>query len=159
MNARACAAAVAILAAITVLGLLPSRPVVVPGEACDDAARLATSDPDRGRTHVLSCPLPCGGTSCPAPLTGAAALVMGVPIDVNRAGADELRSLPGIGAGLARRIVGEREANGAFRSLAELRRVRGIGAGKLRALEGWAVARQPEARPVARAIDTDGSTR
>ena len=156
MNARACAAAVAILAAIVCVGLLPSRHVVAVEDACDDGARLATIDPDRGRTPVLSCPKPCDGSSCPGPPSGAAALVVGVPIDVNRADADELRSLPGIGPGLARRIVAEREEKGAFRGLGDLRRVRGIGAGKLRALDGWAVVHQ---RPVTRAIDTEGSTR
>ena len=159
MNARACAAAVAILAAIVCAGLVPSCHVVPADDGCVDASRVSTLDPDRGRTRVLSCPLPCDGSSCPAPPTGAAALVMGVPIDVNRADADELRSLPGIGPGLARRIVDDREARGIFRSLAELRRVRGIGAGKLRALDGWAVADQADARPFTRAIDTDGSTR
>ncbi len=48
------------------------------------------------------------------------------PIDVNRATADELQKLPGIGAKMAQRILDER-AKRPFRSLEELRRVSGIG--------------------------------
>jgi competence ComEA-like helix-hairpin-helix protein len=48
-------------------------------------------------------------------------------IDVNRAGAAELETLPGIGPVLAARIVAERERRGPFRSVDDLRRVSGIG--------------------------------
>src|SRR5262249_37897900 len=47
-------------------------------------------------------------------------------IDVNRAGADELQKLPGVGPVLARRIIAEREKT-PFQSVDELRRVSGIG--------------------------------
>jgi len=51
-----------------------------------------------------------------------------VPVDVDRATAAELESLPRIGSVLAARIVAEREARGAFGSLDSLEaRVRGIG--------------------------------
>jgi competence protein ComEA len=53
------------------------------------------------------------------------------PVDVNRASADELRALPGIGAVLAARIVEARERHGPFASLDDLRRVRGLGRAKL----------------------------
>jgi len=49
------------------------------------------------------------------------------PIDLNRAGADEIHALPGIGPVLARRIVEYREAHGRFASAEELLAVRGIG--------------------------------
>jgi competence protein ComEA len=48
------------------------------------------------------------------------------PVDVNRASEEELRTLPGIGPTLARRIVQAR-ARQPFRSAADLRRVKGIG--------------------------------
>lgn len=48
-------------------------------------------------------------------------------LDVNRAGAAELRLLPGVGDTLAHRIIDSRRAEGAFRSSADLLRVRGIG--------------------------------
>lgn len=49
------------------------------------------------------------------------------PIDLNRATAEELETLPGIGAAKAAAIVAAREAQGGFRSLDELEGVRGIG--------------------------------
>lgn len=51
----------------------------------------------------------------------------GGPVPVNRATAEELATLPGIGPRLAAAIVEERRRNGPFRSPDELRRVRGIG--------------------------------
>jgi competence protein ComEA len=55
----------------------------------------------------------------------------GERIDPNRADAVELDRLPGIGPGLARRIVQDRERNGPFRGPEELSRVPGIGAATL----------------------------
>jgi competence ComEA-like helix-hairpin-helix protein len=49
-------------------------------------------------------------------------------IDPDRAGPQELGRLPGVGPGLARRIVEDRARNGPFRSLAGLDRVPGVGA-------------------------------
>ena len=48
-------------------------------------------------------------------------------IDINRAGIEELMSVPGIGPALARRIVEHRDKNGPFRSVDELVAVKGIG--------------------------------
>lgn len=140
MTARACTAAMVVLAAIVALGLRPApRPIEIP-DPCEDGARLESIDPDRGRTRLLTCPVPCDGAACPRAPGGAAALLMGIPVDVNRADVDELRSLPGIGPGLARRIVADRNERGPFLGPEDLRRVKGIGAGKLRALEGSVAA-------------------
>jgi comEA protein len=49
------------------------------------------------------------------------------PIDINRAGAEELTSLPGIGPALAQRIVAYREQHGPFASIEALQQVSGIG--------------------------------
>ena len=49
------------------------------------------------------------------------------PLDLNRASQDDLQRLPGIGAGLAARIVDSRTRRGTFDSVDDLRRVRGIG--------------------------------
>jgi competence protein ComEA len=46
---------------------------------------------------------------------------------LNRATAEQLQELPGIGPVLAARIVEERHSHGPFRSVDELLRVRGIG--------------------------------
>jgi competence protein ComEA len=66
-----------------------------------------------------------GGAAAPSRAAGSAAALL--PLDVNRASAEELRALPGIGPALAARIVAHREEHGPFRAAAELERVRGIG--------------------------------
>ena len=58
------------------------------------------------------------------------------PLDLNRATAEELAELPGIGAELAGRIVAYREEQGGFGSPEEIMEVPGIGEGKFAALEG-----------------------
>jgi len=60
-------------------------------------------------------------------LAGAARLALGLPVDVNLATAAELEALPGIGPGLAARIVADRARAGPFGSVEALDRVRGIG--------------------------------
>lgn len=57
-----------------------------------------------------------------------------LPIDINRASATELETLPGIGPATAAAIVDERERNGPFASADDLERVRGIGPAKVDAL-------------------------
>ena len=61
--------------------------------------------------------------------TGSAAL-----IDINTATAQQLQTLPGIGATLAGRIVDHRNQHGPFSSPAELLDVEGIGQGRLSAI-------------------------
>jgi competence protein ComEA len=55
------------------------------------------------------------------------ALRDGQRLDINRASAEELTLIPGIGPKLAERIVEVRARRGRFESLAELRAVRGLG--------------------------------
>jgi competence protein ComEA len=55
-------------------------------------------------------------------------------VDLDHAPAAELARLPGIGDGLASRIVSYRERHGPFGSLEALGRVSGVGAGTLKAL-------------------------
>jgi len=49
------------------------------------------------------------------------------PLDINASDAETLAALPGVGAGLAARIVGYREKNSEFRTRCEIRKVSGIG--------------------------------
>ncbi len=49
------------------------------------------------------------------------------PIDINRAGLDELETLPGIGPALAARIIAYRNEHGPFQSVEALKNVSGIG--------------------------------
>jgi competence protein ComEA len=58
---------------------------------------------------------------------------------VDRASARELERLPGVGPGLARKIVADRDARGPFGSLTGLDRVPGIGPAMLGKLEGSVV--------------------
>jgi competence protein ComEA len=56
-------------------------------------------------------------------------------LDINRADADALRTLPGIGPVLARQIVAFRAAHGPFRDSEDLLRVPGIGAKRYAGLQ------------------------
>ncbi len=51
-------------------------------------------------------------------------------LDLNRASAGELESLPGIGAVLAQRMIAFRASAGGFRKIEDLREVKGIGSKK-----------------------------
>lgn len=59
----------------------------------------------------------------------------GERIDADKAGAQTLARLPRVGLSLAKRIVADRDSNGAFGGLAGLDRVAGIGPGLLKAME------------------------
>ena len=56
------------------------------------------------------------------------------PLDINRASVEQIARLPGVGPGLARRIVDERERVGRFDSPDGLRGILGLGPKKLAAL-------------------------
>lgn len=72
-------------------------------------------------------------TTCPEPTTPETVAVT-FPIDINRADAEQLTALPGIGEVLTRRIVAYREENGSFLSTQELQNVEGIGEKRLDAI-------------------------
>lgn len=55
-------------------------------------------------------------------------------IDLNSASAEALAELPGIGGGLAARIVAWREENGPFESVDALRAVEGVGEKRIKAI-------------------------
>ncbi len=63
-----------------------------------------------------------------------AALTVGVKLDLNRATADELGVIPGIGPALALAIVKARDARGPFKSWDDVDAVPGVGPAKLEAL-------------------------
>jgi competence protein ComEA len=58
-------------------------------------------------------------------------------VDLNRASADDLAAVPGIGPGLASEVVREREERGRFRTPDALRRVRGIGPARMERARPW----------------------
>lgn len=107
-------------------------------DADPSALNLAAAVADGERVYVprlgevVQAPLggggPAGGSGVPAG-----------PVDVNRAGVDELDGLPGIGPATAQAIVAHREQHGPFATVEELEAVRGIGPAKLDALRGLVV--------------------
>lgn len=62
------------------------------------------------------------------------------PININNATRKELESLPGIGGGLAERIIEYRENYGRFRRVEDLIMVRGISDRRFRELQSFVVA-------------------
>ena len=62
------------------------------------------------------------------------------PLDLNRATVAELARLPGVGPGLAQRILEERERRGRFDSPDALRQIMGVGPKKLAALRDLVTA-------------------
>lgn len=58
-------------------------------------------------------------------------------LDLNRATAGELESLPGIGTVLAQRVIAFRESVGRFQKIEDLRGVKGIGAKKFERLKSF----------------------
>jgi competence protein ComEA len=58
-------------------------------------------------------------------------------LDLNRASAGELESLPGIGAVLAQRVIAFRESVGRFQKIEDLREVKGIGTKKFERLKSF----------------------
>jgi comEA protein len=65
--------------------------------------------------------------SAPGPVARVTEGDPGAVVDLNRASAEELRTLPGIGPALAARVVAWRTEHGRFRSVDELESVPGIG--------------------------------
>ena len=57
-------------------------------------------------------------------------LLPGQTLDVNSASAEELTQLPGVGPGLAQRIIDFRQQNGPFQAVDDLQNVPGLGASK-----------------------------
>ena len=69
-------------------------------------------------------------------------------IDLNRASAQELSLLPGIGQTMAERILADRHLRGGFRSVAELARVHGIGQRTVAEIQPFCVATPVEPQRV-----------
>lgn len=93
---------------------------------------LAASLRDGEKVHVpaqgeAASPGSGPASSVPAGPSGQAASGAGQPVDINRAGVEELCSLPGVGEATARAIIEEREKNGPFSTPEDLMRVSGIG--------------------------------
>jgi competence protein ComEA len=97
--------------------------------------------PPAGPTRAHAGSPAATGRAEPAPLPDRAAAPPSEPLDVNRADAAQLARLPGVGPGLAQRIVEERERRGRFDSPEALRYVLGMGPKKLAAIRRFITVR------------------
>jgi competence protein ComEA len=70
-----------------------------------------------------------------APLSAPQLLAAGGKLDLNRASAEELAAIAGIGPKLAQALVDARAKDGGFHDWSEVDRVSGVGAAKLKALQ------------------------
>jgi competence ComEA-like helix-hairpin-helix protein len=108
------------------LGAAPPGAEPPVGAAQPDAAsRMADTPPAAVET------LPSGASSGPADADSASeksSYGLDGRLDLNRASADELEGLPGIGPKTAQRILEDRRTRGPFRKVSDLTRVKGIGA-------------------------------
>jgi competence ComEA-like helix-hairpin-helix protein len=71
------------------------------------------------------------------PAAAETILTLGGRIDLNAAEEEDLSLVPGIGAGLAQKIVDHRRRNGIFLSMEELERVPGLGKKTRSKIEGF----------------------
>lgn len=79
--------------------------------------------------------LPAAGVNEPEPVAGrtssfSTGVDVGNLVNINRADLATLDTLPGIGPGIAQKIVEYRDANGPFQTIEEIKRVSGIGDAK-----------------------------
>ncbi len=98
--------------------------------------------------HWLGCATDAGA---PRALADDERLLLGRPLDLNRAGAHALAFVPGLSARLAAAVVADRAEHGPFGSVEELDRVGGIGPVRL--------ARARDALEVERSVAPGGTWR
>jgi competence protein ComEA len=71
------------------------------------------------------------------PLEGKKKILLGIPINVNNATADDLSSLPGIGPHIANEVILFRKTRGIFSKIEELKAVKGIGEKRFKKIEKY----------------------
>jgi competence protein ComEA len=111
----------------------------VPADLRRQGGRSAREAGRDGAAASSAVPLTGGGTAGAGGAGGWAGSrpALTTPaVDVNRASAAELETLPGIGPALARRIMESRAEDGPFRTADDLLRVRGIGPATLERIRG-----------------------
>lgn len=114
----------------------------------NSVTRIAADSPLSVDASVPGASQPLSGSAAPDPLDGGpferTAMASGAPavvgdggdalIDLNRANADELRRLPGIGAKRATAILALRQKLGRFQRIEDLMRIRGFGRAAMKRL-------------------------
>jgi len=112
-------------------------------------AGTAGTSPDPDKTIASGSRVevgPDGGCRVSA-MSGAQLITLGLPLDLNRATAQDLEAIPGLGPALAKRIVEYRQAHGPFKKVEDLREVSGIGSPNLPKLKPYLGLGSPEAMP------------
>ncbi|HPD61146.1 MAG TPA: helix-hairpin-helix domain-containing protein [Thermodesulfobacteriota bacterium] len=71
------------------------------------------------------------------PLEGKKKILLGIPINLNTATADDLSSLPGIGPHIAEEVVSFRKTRGRFSTIEDLKTVKGIGEKRFKKIEKY----------------------
>jgi competence ComEA-like helix-hairpin-helix protein len=109
------------------------------------AGALGTpSDPDQtiaSGSRVEAAPE--GGYQVAA-MSGAQLITLGLPINLNRASAEDLDAIPGLGPALAQRIIDYRKAHGPFKQVEDLGEISGIGTQNLQKLRPYLGLGSPE---------------
>jgi competence ComEA-like helix-hairpin-helix protein len=98
-----------------ILGRDPAVSATPEKAALIQDATLVVSSGTNGKTFIQQ-----------KPLSVKALWILGRPLPLNRATAEDLDRLPGIGPGLALRIIKYRQVNGNFSSLDQLMGVTGV---------------------------------
>ena len=80
-------------------------------------------------------------------------LLVGLPVNINEAGAHALAAIPGIGPQTALAIVQERDQDGLFYEFEDLYRVRGVGPSAIAVLRPFITLGNPGPKPRPRLID------
>ena len=111
------------------------------GSRAADALTLARVLPDADIRHINLAARLVDGMQLVVPEPGAAPPVadagtVGVPVPLNSATAEQLESLPGVGAATSAAIIAYRTEHGGFTAIGDLVEVPGIGPAKLARLEG-----------------------
>lgn len=102
----------------TVGGRAPGSDETVSRSAATTGSQGATATRSAGAAPPAAKP-PSRPAARPRPTAGPV-------VDINQAGAEELRSLPGVGVRAAERIVAHRDQHGPFGSVGELETVEGF---------------------------------
>jgi hypothetical protein len=94
--------------------------------------RPARDCPPEGRGTGARTWIGCVGDEGPGrALTGRERILLGLRVDVNRAGVEDLAAVPGLTRRIAVELVAERARGGPFAEMEDLLRVRGIGPARL----------------------------
>lgn len=69
-------------------------------------------------------------------MSGEKHLIFSIPLNINKAAAQDFEALPGIGPKLGERIIEKRKKLGGFKTIYDLKKVKGIGEKKFEKIKG-----------------------